>query len=220
MNNLEAWAVRMAAQNRNPFPQFTPVLLYRNETPYSQGAWTLHGSEERIYTVGHGFPVRRPPFTWHFRKLIPELSPPRLIAKAVPVRGPEHDLALCTPGNVLEVMPVALPNFYTGFEVQETRADETFEFLSHLHGSARSVLTGESVCVKAEVSLCGVPHVLLDYRASDGHSGMVFIDEEDPCMYVLCSYGINANHLLREAYKGKKWPIKKGMAFALRLQYA
>jgi hypothetical protein len=215
---LETWAVKMAARNKRPQDWITPVLLYRNGKPALMGASAHLGGRERIFTAAHGFSVDYPPCVWSFRKLIPSGDPLRPIAEALPLRGRDDDVALCTPASVLEMAGRPLPNFYTGFR-RGVELPTDWRIISNLQTTVRSVLTGEDVVHLGEVFVEGRVHVLLDYAAQEGQSGTVFTREEDSCLYILRSYSKRFVEYIREGYPDIAHSVRRGTAFALRLRY-
>jgi hypothetical protein len=155
----------MAARNRQREPLLNPAILYRNGGAALLGALGMYGEKECVITAAHGFSVDYGPCVWSFRTLLPGPAEHRMIVKAAPLRGPEDDVAICTPANVLESGTSPLPHFYTGWR-RGIEAPRDFEVLSVINRLVRCVLTGSRVRILAEARFGGSLHVILDYAAS------------------------------------------------------
>ncbi len=217
-NELERWADAMAARNQTPLDWITPVLLYRDGAPALMGASALYEDQERIFTAAHGFSVDYRPWAWTFRKLIPSGSPARPLTKAVPLRGPEDDVAVCTPASAIELAGGRLTNFYRGYR-RGSGILTDWRVVSTLQEEVRSVLTGERIALVAEVFFEGRVHILLDYQAREGESGTVFVSEEENALYVLRAYSTSFAAFVRDRHPDIARAVTRGTTFALRLRY-
>lgn len=216
-SNLEAWADAQAAHNKRPFDWITPVLLYRNGRPALMGAYVLmEGGKEVILTAAHGFSVNYPSFVWSFRKLTATTKTIRPIVKVAPMRGADDDVAICTPASLAQLEGEPISNFYSE---PKYLASVKIEPGNDLSGTVRSVLSGDDFQLLGELKIEGKLNVGFDFKASEGQSGSVFVDEANSRLYILRAYSPQLSKALHEGIN-TKLSLKHGIAFALRLAYA
>ncbi len=176
---LEAWAASKVAQNIRSNPNWKPVLLYRNEEANGMGAlFTTHGTT-RILTAGHLFWRGLPPCSWTYRALKPESNIRLPLIGALPFENNSTaDLAICTPGTVLQVIS-PLPNFY----LQGTSWSGNLEVRTWPPGEKDkkiiSTISGEYFSSVGEVTCANAPYEAFDYASMPGESGTVLYNESD-----------------------------------------
>lgn len=176
-SQLEAWAVRKAAQNNNPHPNHKPVVLYKNNAAEGMGAILSSKGSSLVLTAGHLFWRNAPACRWTCRVLKPESDLHLPITNVGPLQADSTaDVAMCTFGTILQTSPLLENFFYQG-----PRWSGGMDVRLHERGgrTLTSTISGERLKSAGEVTYDSAPYEALDYVCMPGESGTILWDEQD-----------------------------------------
>lgn len=133
----------------------------------------------KLLTAGHLFWRGMAPCRWQYRILIPASHArlPLMDARAFGI-NPKADLAICTPGSILQTCR-PLPNFYDqggGYFVAPERVKVSAN--PERNAEIISTISGRTIVSVGETVYAGTPFEILDYATRSGESGTILWDKK------------------------------------------